>query len=173
MPGAMPGPARGGRLIPLAEQDRTRWHTDEIAEGVDLLQARARPATRSARIRRRPPSPRCTPTPAPSTETDWVQIVEWYDELLALTDSPVVRLNRAVAVGEADGAQAGLAALAQVDPSIPRHTAAAAHLREKGRGPVRRGPAVRRGRPRGAEPRRAGPPHPAGRPAQPDLAGCT
>src|SRR3712207_8126000 len=36
-------------------------------------------------------------------ETDWVQIVEWYDELARLTDSPVVRLNRAVAVGEADG----------------------------------------------------------------------
>ena len=45
-------------------------------------------------------------------ETDWVQIVEWYDELVALTDSPVVRLNRAVAVGEADGPRAGLAALA-------------------------------------------------------------
>jgi predicted RNA polymerase sigma factor len=38
-----------------------------------------------------------------AAETDWVQIVEWYDELVRLTDSPVVRLNRAVAVGEADG----------------------------------------------------------------------
>jgi predicted RNA polymerase sigma factor len=45
-------------------------------------------------------------------ETDWVQIVEWYDELLRLTDNPVARLNRAVAVGEADGPRAGLAALA-------------------------------------------------------------
>ena len=44
-----------------------------------------------------------------AAETDWMQIVEWYDELLRLTDSPVVRLNRAVAVGEADGPQAGLA----------------------------------------------------------------
>ncbi len=42
-----------------------------------------------------------------------MQIVEWYDELDRLTDNPVVRLNRAVAVGEADGARAGLAALAQ------------------------------------------------------------
>ena len=57
-------------------------------------------------------------------ETDWVQIVEWYDELVALTDSPVVRLNRAVAVGEADGPQAGLAALAELDP-----IAAAVHRR--------------------------------------------
>jgi predicted RNA polymerase sigma factor len=38
-----------------------------------------------------------------TSETDWVQIVEWYDELLLLTGSPVVRVNRAVAVGEADG----------------------------------------------------------------------
>jgi RNA polymerase sigma factor (sigma-70 family) len=64
-------------------------------------------------------------------ETDWVQIVEWYDELDRLSPSPVVRLNRAVAVGEADGAQAGLAALGQVDPAVPRYAAVAAHLRER------------------------------------------
>jgi hypothetical protein len=58
-------------------------------------------------------------------ETDWVQIVEWYDELVRLTDSPVARLNRAVAVGEADGPRAGLAALAELNPALPRHTAAA------------------------------------------------
>lgn len=64
-------------------------------------------------------------------ETDWAQIVEWYDELARLTDSPVVRLNRAVAVGEADGPRAGLAALAGVDDSLPRHTAVAAYLHER------------------------------------------
>lgn len=58
-------------------------------------------------------------------------MVEWYDELLALTGSPVVRLNRAIAVGEADGARAGLAALAEVDPGLPRHRAAAAYLHER------------------------------------------
>ena len=60
-----------------------------------------------------------------------MQIVEWYDELDRLTGNPVVRLNRAVAVGEADGAQAGLAALEQVDPGLPRYTAVAAYLRER------------------------------------------
>jgi predicted RNA polymerase sigma factor len=60
-----------------------------------------------------------------------VQIVEWYDELVRLTDSPVVRLNRAVAVGEADGPQAGLAALAELDPTLPRYTASAAYLHER------------------------------------------
>ncbi len=66
-----------------------------------------------------------------AAETDWTQIVEWYDELLRLTDSPVVRLNRAVAVGEADGPQAGLAALADVSPDLPRYVAVTAHLRER------------------------------------------
>ena len=64
-------------------------------------------------------------------ETDWVQIVEWYDELVRLTDSPVVRLNRAVAVGEADGPRAGLAALGELDPMLPRYTASAAYLHER------------------------------------------
>jgi predicted RNA polymerase sigma factor len=62
---------------------------------------------------------------------DWVQIVEWYDELVRLTDSPVVRLNRAVAAGEADGPRAGLAALAALEDSLPRHAAVAAYLHER------------------------------------------
>lgn len=118
-----------GRLVPLAEQDRTRWRTDLIAEGVGLLQdalARDRlgPYQAQAAIA-------ALHADAPSAaETDWVQIVEWYDELLRLTDSPVVRLNRAVAVGEADGPRAGLAALAGVAETVPRRTAVAAHLHE-------------------------------------------
>jgi len=64
-------------------------------------------------------------------ETDWVQIVGWYDELLRLTESPVVQLNRAIAIGEADGPVTGLAALAMVDPGLPRHSAASAYLHEK------------------------------------------
>ena len=60
-----------------------------------------------------------------------MQIVGWYDELLRLTGSPVVQLNRAVAIGESDGARAGLAALAPVDPGLPRHSAASAYLHEK------------------------------------------
>ena len=66
-----------------------------------------------------------------AAETDWVQVVEWYDELVRLTGSPVVRLNRAVAVGEADGPRAGLAALAALDDSLPRYAAVAAYLHER------------------------------------------
>ena len=66
-----------------------------------------------------------------AAETDWPQILEWYDELAGLKDSPVVALNRAVAVGEVDGPQAGLRALEQVDPSVPRYAAASAYLHER------------------------------------------
>jgi predicted RNA polymerase sigma factor len=99
----------GGRLVLLPDQDRSRWHGEEIAEAVTLLT----PLTDAA------PAPyllqalvaaehAIAPT---ADETDWSRIVARYDELLGLGDSPVVRLNRAVAVGEADGPLAGLAAL--------------------------------------------------------------
>lgn len=119
-----------GSLVPLAEQDRTRWRGDLIAEGVELLQtALARdtlgPYQAQAAIAALHAAARTV------EETDWVQIVEWYDELLILTDSPVVRLNRAVAVCQADGARAGLTALADVDPAVPRYLAAAAFLHEQ------------------------------------------
>jgi RNA polymerase sigma factor (sigma-70 family) len=121
----------GGRLVPLREQDRSRWDTDLIAEGVTILQtalARDRLGEYQAQA-----AIAALHADAPSAaETDWPQIVQWYDELLRLTDSPVVRLNRAVAVGEADGPQAGLAALADVDPGLPRYVAVTAHLHERG-----------------------------------------
>jgi RNA polymerase sigma factor (sigma-70 family) len=119
-----------GTLVPLSEQDRSLWDTTLVQEGVDVLQAAlARQQRGEYQLQA---AIAALHADAPSTgETDWVQVVQWYDELLALTDSPVVRLNRAVAVGEADGARAGLAALADVDPDLPRHRAAAAYLHEK------------------------------------------
>ena len=63
-------------------------------------------------------------------ETDWPQIVEWYDELLIVAPSDIVRLNWAVAVGEAAGAQQGLEALNQIDPATPRFAAVSAYLHE-------------------------------------------
>jgi RNA polymerase sigma factor (sigma-70 family) len=120
----------GGRLVPLAEQDRSLWDTRSIAEGVSILQAalaRDRLGEYQAQA-----AIAALHADAPSTsETDWAQIVEWYDELLRLTGSPVVRLNRAVAVGEANGPQAGLAALAATDPGLPRYAAASAYLHER------------------------------------------
>ncbi|MBY4382256.1 RNA polymerase subunit sigma-24 [Rhodococcus fascians] len=119
-----------GRLIPLAEQDRSSWDTVSIAEGVRILQA-ALARDRLGEFQIQAAVAALHADAQRVEDTDWVQIVEWYDELLAITDSPVVRLNRAVAVGEADGPAAGLAALAAVDSAVPRYHAVAAHLHEK------------------------------------------
>jgi RNA polymerase sigma factor (sigma-70 family) len=119
-----------GSLVPLAAQDRSLWDTDLVADGVTILQsALARDRLGEYQAQAAIAALHCD---ARSTdETDWVQVVEWYDELVTLTDSPVHRLNRAVAVGEADGARAGLVALEPLDPELPRYTAVAAHLYEK------------------------------------------
>jgi predicted RNA polymerase sigma factor len=119
-----------GSLVPLAEQDRTLWDTRLIAEGVEVLQtALARDRLGEFQAQAAIAALHADARTAP--ETDWVQIVEWYDELVRLADSPVARLNPAVAVGEADGPRAGLAALAGLDPSLLRHTAVAAYLTER------------------------------------------
>jgi len=119
----------GGGLVPLAEQDRSRWDTGLIAEGVAILQA-ALARDRLGEYQAQAAIAALHADARSTAETDWTQIVEWYDELLRLTGSPVVRLNRAVAVGEADGPQAGLAALVDVSPDLPRYLAVTAHLRE-------------------------------------------
>jgi predicted RNA polymerase sigma factor len=119
-----------GTLVPLAEQDRTLWRRDLIIEGIDILQA-ALARDRLGEYQTQAAIAALHADARTAEETDWVQIVEWYDELLRLIDSPVVRLNRAVAVGEADGPRAGLAELAALDPTLPRYTAAAAYLHER------------------------------------------
>ena len=119
-----------GSLVPLTEQDRSRWNTTLIAEGVAILQA-ALGRDRLGEFQAQAAIAALHADAPRAEETDWVQIVGWYDELLRLTASPVVQLNRAVAIGEADGPVAGLAALATVDPALPRHTAASAYLHEK------------------------------------------
>ncbi len=119
-----------GRLVPLAEQDRSLWDTGLIVEGVDVLQA-ALARDRLGEFQAQAAIAALHADAQTAEETDWVQIVEWYDELVRLTDNPVARLNRAVAVGEADGARAGLAALAELDPTLPRYAAVEAHLRER------------------------------------------
>ncbi|GAA4255379.1 RNA polymerase sigma factor [Dactylosporangium darangshiense] len=110
--------AADGRLLLLAEQDRTRWDRTLIVEGAALLgEALRRPPTRwavEAAIA-------AVHAEAPSWEaTDWTEITGLYDVLLTLWPSPVVRLNRAVALGLRDGPAAGLAALEPLleEPSL-------------------------------------------------------
>lgn len=119
-----------GSIVPLAQQDRDLWDRELIAEGVKVVQA----ALARDRLGEYQAQAAIAALHADATrfeETDWVQIVEWYDELLRFADTPIVRLNRAVAIGEADGARAGLVALAEVDETIPRRDAVAAYLHEK------------------------------------------
>ncbi len=126
----------GPLLVPLAEQDRSRWDTGSIAAAVELLQT-ALATDRLGEYQAQAAIAALHCDAQSADETDWPQIVGWYDELLRLTDSPVVALNRAVAVGEADGAPAGLRALADVPESVPRRTAAEAWLREHAGEPAR------------------------------------
>ena len=119
-----------GAIVPLAEQDRALWDTALVAEGVAILQA-ALGRDRLGQYQAQAAIAALHADARSVDETDWVQIVEWYDELVRVADTPIVRLNRAVAVGEADGAPAGLAALAEVPDGIPRRDAVAAHLHEK------------------------------------------
>jgi len=97
-----------GELVLLADQDRSRWDRALIAEGQALVRRC---------LRRGQPGPyqiqaaiQAVHSDAATVgDTDWRQIVQLYDQLLAITPSPVVALNRAVAVAETDGPEAALA----------------------------------------------------------------
>ncbi|WP_353950329.1 DUF6596 domain-containing protein [Knoellia sp. S7-12] len=126
-------PARwtpAGALVSLADQNRTLWDSALIAEGVEILQS-ALAQDRLGEFQVQAAIAALHADAPTANETDWTQILEWYDELMRLHPTPVVELNRAVAVGEADGALAGLAAVARVPESVPRHAAVRAYLHER------------------------------------------
>ena len=81
-----------GSLVRLAEQDRNLWRRDLIVEGVAALRA-ALARDRLGEYQAQAAIAALHADAQSADETDWVQIVEWYDELVGLTDSPVVRLN--------------------------------------------------------------------------------
>ena len=127
-----------GRPVLLADQDRALWSRELIVEGTAVL---------DAAVARRSPGPyqlqaaiAAVHAQAPSVErTDWPQIAALYGELARRSPSPVIEVNRAVAVGLADGPMAGLAVLAPVlasgelDSYAPLHTAHADLLDRAGR----------------------------------------
>jgi RNA polymerase sigma-70 factor (ECF subfamily) len=99
-----------GELVLLADQDRSRWDRDEIADGVGLV----RRALRSARYGSyaiQAAIAALHAQAASAAETDWREIAGLYDVLLEIDPSPVVELNRAVAIALRSGAAAGLALL--------------------------------------------------------------
>jgi RNA polymerase sigma-70 factor (ECF subfamily) len=105
-----------GELITLEHQDRSQWDAATIREGCDLL---------DAALRRGQPGPyqvqaaiaACHATAPDAAATDWAEIAGLYEQLTKLTRSPVVELNRAVAVAMADGPEAGLALVEELDAS--------------------------------------------------------
>jgi RNA polymerase sigma-70 factor, ECF subfamily len=122
-----------GRLVLLADQDRTRWDRAKIDEGHELAAAAAlggpRPYTLQALI-----AAEHSRAGAPA-DTDWPRIVRLYSWLAQIAPSPVVELNRAVAVAMADGPEAGLALIDEIeglDSYGPYHTAKADLLRRSG-----------------------------------------
>ncbi len=127
-----------GELVLLADQDRSRWDAAMIAEGTALTREAllGRPVSRYALLA----AIAAVHDEAPSAaETDWQEVVGLYDELLARWPSPVVALNRAVALGFADGPAAGLGALEPLtsDPRLATYhylaAARASFLRRLGR----------------------------------------
>jgi RNA polymerase sigma-70 factor (ECF subfamily) len=107
-----------GDLVLLADQDRTRWDRALIGEGQELVRRC---------LRRNQPGPyqlqaainAVHSDAAGAEDTDWRQIITLYDHLLAIAPSPVVALNRAVAVAEVEGPAAGLALVDEL--RLPRH----------------------------------------------------
>jgi RNA polymerase sigma-70 factor, ECF subfamily len=101
---------RGGDLVLLADQDRSLWNTEQIDEGRAVLDRAL------ALLGRGPYVVQAAIASLHADEPrDWPQIATLYGELSRLTDSPVVELNRAVAVAEAQGPAAGLAIVDRLD----------------------------------------------------------
>jgi len=123
-----------GSLVLLADQDRSRWDAEMIAQGHAMV---------TSLIRRNQPGPyqlqaaiNAVHTDAPSAvDTDWKQILQLYDQLLALAPTPIVALNRAVALAEVQGASDGLAAVdgLDLDDYFLFHSTRAELLRRLGR----------------------------------------
>ena len=105
-------PARtaGGALVPLAEQNRSLWQRELITEGHDLVRACLR-RNRPGAFQIQAAINAVHTDAADAGDTDWRQVVQLYDQLQAISPSPIVSMNRAIAVAELDGPEVGLAAL--------------------------------------------------------------
>lgn len=112
-----------GNAVLLPDQDRATWHHDEIAEAVSLLERPvAQPNSAIAgSYRLQAVIAACHATAGTAADTDWQRIALFYELLEELTGSPIVRLNRAVAVAECDGPAAGLILLDGLDELLPGH----------------------------------------------------
>lgn len=103
-----------GLPVLLADQDRMLWDAQAIKEGVELVGVALRRSS-SNRYAVQAAIAACHALSPSYAETNWDAVISWYDVLSTIHDTPVVRLNRAVAVGERDGPAAGLALVEGID----------------------------------------------------------
>lgn len=119
-----------GTAVPLATQDRTLWDAELIDEGIAILQA-ALTRNRLGQYQAQA-SIAALHADAPSAgETDWDQVVLWYDELLALTGNADGELDRVTTIGVSIAPAAGLSVMATTHRRVRRRGAVAAYLHEK------------------------------------------
>ncbi|HVR04856.1 MAG TPA: DUF6596 domain-containing protein [Solirubrobacteraceae bacterium] len=126
--------AADGSIVLLADQDRSLWQRDEIEQGQALVRRLLRRGEPGS-FQIQAAIAAVHSDAASAAQTDWGQIVALYDQLMALAPSPVVALNRAIALAETAGTEAGLAALADLDLDgyQPFHATRAELLRRLGR----------------------------------------
>ena len=110
-----------GELIPLAEQDRTRWDREAHRRGRRADHRSVANGGGRARTRCRRRSRRCTTRPPRHADTDWREILALYGLLERMTGNPMVSLNRAIAAAMADGPGAGLAYLKPLEERLVGH----------------------------------------------------
>jgi RNA polymerase sigma-70 factor (ECF subfamily) len=128
----------GGELVTLAEQDRGAWDREMVAEGHRLVRERLATGVAPGRYQILAAINAVHTSAADVRDTDWSQVVALYDQLVRLDASPVVALNRAVAVAELDGPAVGLATVERLAEPLAGyhayHATRADLLRRLGRG---------------------------------------
>ena len=113
----------GGELVPLGEQDRGAWDAVLIAEGHGLVRERLAAGVAPGRYQILAAINAVHTSARDVRDTDWSQIVALYDQLVRLDPSPIVVLNRAVAVAELDGAQVALAEVDRLEDALASYHA--------------------------------------------------
>nr|BFF10860.1 hypothetical protein GCM10025699_21630 [Microbacterium flavescens] len=125
-----------GELVLLADQDRSRWDAGLLAEARAALERAAR-LRRPGRWQLHAAIAACHADASSAAATDWLQVLTLYDMLLAYDPTPVVRLNRAVALARIDGPESALAEVDALEDALARshlwHAVRASLLRDLGR----------------------------------------
>lgn len=127
----------GGELVTLGEQDRGAWDAALVAEGHRLVRERLAAGEAPGRYQILAAINAVHTSARDVRDTDWSQVVALYDQLVRLDPSPIVALNRAVAVAELDGPEVALATVDRLEPKLAGyhayHAARADLLRRLGR----------------------------------------